>query len=242
MATRKEFASRIADLAPTHVDRALAFLWDYDYTQEYEERTPSEFASDLHDEGFPRPNVTRLREGFRRSRFAVRGSRKGSFKLDVRHKSTLDDLYQSVLDVKVVEVTGAVMNPELVAGTRGYLERLVHQINGSYEFGFYDATAVLCRRLMESLLIEVYIHEKRTDEIRQGGACFQLERLIAHVRQDTQLALSRNALRSMTEIKQLGDTAAHDRVYTTQQADIDDLRARFRRLIQELLVLSGIRT
>ncbi len=241
MASRKDFAKRIADVAKTHVDRALAFLWYYDHTQEYEERTPSELASDLHDEGFPRPNVTRLRDDLRRSRFTVRGSRKGSYKLDIRRKNNLDERYQVLLGVTVVEVTGAVLNPELVAGTRGYLEKLVHQINGSYEYGFYDATAVLVRRLMESLLIEIYIHLNRTDEIRNGGGFFQLQQLIAHIQQDKMVILSRNTPKTMLEIKQVGDTAAHDRVYTTQKADIDDMRARYRRLIQELLVLSGIK-
>lgn len=242
MATRQEFSRRIAEVATTHLDRALAFLWYYGYSQEYEERSPAELAGDLHDEGFPRPNVTRLRDDLRKSPFAVRGSRKGSYKLDLRRKGTLDEQYQELLNIKVVKVTSSVLNPGLVANTRGYLVRLVHQINGTYDFGFFDGTAVLCRRLMESLLIEVYIHEKRTDDIRQGGAFFQLERLITYIQQDSLVVLSRNAPKTMTEIKQLGDTAAHDRVYTTQQADIDDLKARFRRLIQELLALSGIRT
>ena len=44
----------------------------------------------------------------------------------------------------------------------------------------------------------------------------------------------------MTEIKQLGDTAAHDRVYITRQGDIDDIKQKYRRLLQELLSLSGI--
>lgn len=242
MTSRKDFAKHIANLGLSHVERATAFLWYYDYTQDYEERTPSELAGDLHDEGFPRPNVTRLSEDLRKSRFVIRGSRKGSFQLDIRLKNTLDELHQEFLSVKVVKVSGSVLNPELVAGTRGYLERLVHQINGSYEYGFYDSAAVLCRRLMESLLIEIYIHQKRTSEIRQAATFFQLEKLIAFVCNDAAVTLSRNAPKTMTEIKQLGDTAAHDRVYITQQADIDDLRTRFRRLVQELLVLAGIKT
>ena len=240
--TRSDFLRRITGLGLTHTDCAIALLWYYAYTQEYEERTPSELASDLHDEGFPRPNVTRLAKGLRRSRLVVRGARKGTFQLDVRRRGALDEKYLKLLNIKVVEVSALVLEAGLVAGTRGYLERLVHQINGTYEYGFYDATAVLSRRLMESLLVEIYIHEGRSAEIRQDGAFLQLERLIAHVRQDTKVTLSRNAPRTMTEIKQLGDTAAHDRVYVTRQSDIDDVRPRLRRLIQELLVLAGINT
>jgi len=41
-------------------------------------------------------------------------------------------------------------------------------------------------------------------------------------------------------IFKLGDTAAHDRKYITPQVDIDDLKARYRRLIQERLSKAGI--
>lgn len=242
MSSRTDFARRIAELSLTHAGRAIALLWFYDYTQDYEERTASELASDLHDEGFPRPNVTRLREDLRKDRCVIKGSRKGSFRLDVRRRSALDDTYLSLLNIKVATVSGAILDPDLVTGTRGYLERLVHQINGSYDYGFYDATAVLCRRLMESLMIEVYIHKKRTADIRQGGAFLTLEKLIAYMRQDSAVTLGRSTPKKMTEIKELGDTAAHDRVYITQQLDIDDVKLRFRRVIQELLSLAGIRT
>jgi hypothetical protein len=45
----------------------------------------------------------------------------------------------------------------------------------------------------------------------------------------------------MEEIKDIGDTAAHDRVYITQQRDIDEIRVKFRHLIEELLLLAGIK-
>jgi hypothetical protein len=237
---RTEFARRIAARQLTHTERAVAFLWYYAYSQEFDERTPSELAGDMHEEGFPRPNVTRLRDDLKKSRFVIRGSRKGAFQLDVRRRATLDEEYGEIVNLQTVEVSGDLIDPALVAKKRTYLERLVYQLNGSYEYGFYDSTAVLMRRLMESLLIEIYIHEKRVAEIRKGGTFLQLERLIAYVRSDGNLTLSRNVPKTMTDVKQLGDTAAHDRVYITQQRDIDDIKPRYRRLLQELLSLSGI--
>jgi hypothetical protein len=44
----------------------------------------------------------------------------------------------------------------------------------------------------------------------------------------------------MTEVKVLGDTAAHDRTYITQQQDVDDVKFATRKMISELLKLSGI--
>src|SRR5687768_1124926 len=52
--------------------------------------------------------------------------------------------------------TEQVLAYSLVKGTRGYIEKLVHQINGSYENGWYDACAVMIRRLVETLIIEAF--------------------------------------------------------------------------------------
>ena len=94
---------------------------------------------------------------------------------------------------------------------------------------------------MESLIIEIYIHEKRQHEIQNNGVFFGLERLIAYVRADKKLTLGRNTPATMTEVKQIGDTAAHDRVYVTAKTDIDDISGSYRRMLQDLLAASGIR-
>lgn len=242
MNSRAEFCAEMAKLELTHGERAVALLWYYRESQTYDDRSPAELASDLHDENFPRPNVTYLRDALRKSKFTVASSRKGAFQLDVRHVQELAEKYGELIGAKNVHVEGRFLEPTLVAGTRGYLERLVRQINGTFELGFYDGAAVLCRRLMESLLIEVYIHQGRAPEIRDGGAFLQLERLINFTKNDPGVVLGRNSPKTMTQVKGLGDTAAHDRTYITQEQDLMDVRAGFRRLVQELLSLSGIRT
>jgi hypothetical protein len=238
--TRSEFARQIATLDLSHTERAIAFLWYYRQSQEFDERSASELAADLHEEGFPRPNVTRLKADLGRSRYTIRGTRPGTFQIDVRRLEALDEDYADLLEVRRVEVAGSVLPVDTAAGTRAYLEKLVHQINGSYEFGFYDACAVLCRRLVETLLIEVYVSRRRHHEIQVGGVFRPLEALIAYIKNDTTITLSRGSPKTMDEIKQIGDAAAHDRTYITHPSDIADLRTRYRRLISELLNLSGL--
>jgi len=241
MTSRADFSRKLANLPLSHVDRAIALLWYYRHTQEYEERTAKDLASDLQEEGFPRPNVTRLKGDLRRSRFTIKGRREGSFQIDVRKVSDLEQNYEDFLRTKRVVVSGSVIPSEWVAGTRRYLEQLVHQINGCYEFGFYDACAALARRFMESLIIEVYVNQKRHHEIQSNGVFLPLERLIGVITSDKQISLGRNTQKTMIETKQLGDTAAHDRVYVTPQIDIDDHKVKYRRMIQELLEKANIR-
>jgi hypothetical protein len=217
--TRHEFAREIASLKLSHVERAIAILWYYRETQEYEERTASELATDLHEEGFPKPNVTRLHQDLTRSRYTTRGRRPRSFQLDLRRLDKLDEKYKDLLDIKPVDVSGAIIPPEWVARTRVYLERMVHQINGCYDFGFYDGCATLCRRLMESLIIEIYIAQGRHQEIQSNRLFLPLDRLIAQITSDATIPLNRNTPRIMRDIKQIGDTASHD-VYSTQSVHL----------------------
>lgn len=242
MVSRSEFSQNLANLNLSHADRAVAFLYYYRETQEFDERSASDLAADLHDEGFPRPNVTRLRQDLSRSRYTTRGSKPGVFQLDLRRLEEVAALYEDSLARKKISVTKHVVPPEWVAGTRTYLERMVYQINVAYDYGMYDASSVLMRRLMESLIIEIYIHEKRHQEIQSGGIFYMLDRLISHITSDSHVSLSRNAPKTMRDVKQLGDNAAHDRTYITPQIDIDDMKSRYRRLIQELLVKAGITT
>ena len=240
MASREDFSAKLAQLDIQHVDRAVAFLWYYRATQTFDERSASELASDLHEEGFSKPNVTRLQQELRRSKYTVGGSRTGTFQIDIRKLKELDKRFQSFLNVPEIKVDDLILPSEWVAGTRSYLERMVLQINGSYQFGFFDSCAVICRRLMESLIIEVYISQNRQLEIQTSGVFVGLERLIAYIRADKKINLSRNSPSTMDDIKQIGDTAAHDRTYITQPVDVNDLKIRYRHLILELLTISGI--
>lgn len=155
--------------------------------------------------------------------------------------SELDSQYNKILHARTVAITDSVIPFDWVAGTRTYLERIVQQINGSYDYGFFDCCATLCRRLLESLIIEVFISQGRRDEIQNQGIFLALEALINRICSDHAITLSRNSRRHMLDIKELGDTASHDRVYITLKQDIDDTKFRYRRIINELLVAAAIK-
>ena len=241
MVSRKQFAKGLAKLPLSHADRAIALLWYYRETQAFDERSPSELAADLHDECFPRPNVTRLAAELKRSRCTIPGRRKGTLQIDARKADELSQKYLELLGVPDVEVRGEYLPPEWTAGTRKYLEQMVRQINGCYEAGFYDGCAALCRRLMESLIIESYVTAGRSHEIQRNGVFLALDPLIAAIAADKLMLLGRNTPLTMRDVKTMGDTAAHDRTYITPKLDLDDLRLRYRHMIQELLGRAGIK-
>src|SRR5689334_23198622 len=60
----------------------------------------------------------------------------------------------------------------IVRGTRGYIERITYQVNGSYEYGWFDGCAVMMRRLLETLIIEAFEHYTIANKIKNANGDF----------------------------------------------------------------------
>ena len=130
----------------------------------------------------------------------------------------------------------------LVRGTRPYLEKIVHQINGSYEGGWYDASAVMTRRLIETLIIELFETRGIADRIKNGGGDFlYLGDLISKLLAENTWNLSRNAKAALPRLKDVGDKSAHSRYFVAHRQDIDKLIPDLRVVIQELITLAGLK-
>jgi hypothetical protein len=130
----------------------------------------------------------------------------------------------------------------LVRNTRGYLEKLAHQINGTYANAWYDACAVMIRRLIETLIIESYEAHQIQDRIKDAsGDYLFLRDLVGLTLAEKTWTLGRNAKKALPKIKDLGDKAAHNRRYNVHREDIDRVLEDLRTLVQELLSLAGLK-
>ncbi|MFH1813041.1 MAG: DUF4145 domain-containing protein [Pseudomonadota bacterium] len=130
----------------------------------------------------------------------------------------------------------------LVRNTRGYLERLVHQINGTYSNGWYDASAVMIRRLVETLIIEVFEKHGIASKIQNSaGDFFYLRDLINTLVSDKTWNLSKNTKAALPRLKDVGDMSAHSRRFIAQRQDIDRLVSDLRVVIQELVSLAHLK-
>lgn len=237
------FLEALAQEDFTELEMAVAVLWFNAYHQLEVELSSVEIAHKLQNAGLTgRINVSRLAQKLGKSRDLVKGSCDKKFRIAARRKSDLDEKYSRFLKRKRVQVDDSVVPHSQITGTRGYLERLVHQINGTYEYGFYDACAVLCRRLIESLLIEAFERTGHRQEIEKDGSLLMLEAIVKKANSSQYIKMSRNSIKAMEKVKQVGDTAAHDRHHITTEQDIAEFRIGFRRLVSELLVLADIKT
>ncbi|MBE2192674.1 MAG: DUF4145 domain-containing protein [Anaerolinea sp.] len=142
------------------------------------------------------------------------------------------------------DITAAVGNSVLPYGLfkkcrRGYIQKVVHQINHTYTNTCYDACAVMIRRLIETLIIEVFEAHKLDHKIKQSTGEFQyLESLINAAVNESVWNLGRNAKKAMERLKKLGDASAHNRRWNAHREYIDELKDDLRTVSHELIALA----
>ena len=117
-----------------------------------------------------------------------------------------------------------VIDTSLLEGTRPYLEKVVDQINGTYENGWYDACAVMLRRFIETLIIEAYIAKNKESTIKKtDGDFYALKKLIDEACSGRDLNLSRDSKAILRKLKKLGDRSAHNRTFIAKRTYIESL-------------------
>ena len=136
-----------------------------------------------------------------------------------------------------------VLPHSLVRNTRGYIEKVVFQINRTYTQTCYDACAVMLRRLLEILIIEAFEHHGLSSKIKnQAGDYLYLEDLINLLLAETKWSLGRNTKEGLRKLKRIGDQSAHSRRYNARREYIDAAIIDLRTVCEELLYLAGLRT
>lgn len=139
-----------------------------------------------------------------------------------------------------VSVSDAVIPRSFTPTKRQYIDRLIHQLNGSYENGYFDACAVMLRRLLELLIIEVFEHVGRSTDVQDvDGDFLMLSDLVGKMLSGG-WSLSRSTKRALPRLKSMGDKSAHGRYYIAHRADIDRSADDIRAVVQELLFLADL--
>lgn len=239
----KGFAEAIGSLKPklNQTDTAVALLWVEDHFNSGVEVSAKKLGTLMHNIGISNPvNIPRLNYDLQKNGCVVRGSKLGFYKIKVNKHAHLDSKYLKLLSKRKVKIQHLVLPEDMLKGTRPYFEKLAFQINGCYESSFYDACAVLCRRIIESLLIHAFEKKGKSKEIKRDGEYVMLAEIISKARSGQYIKLGRKTGPALEKIKGVGDTAAHDRHYITKKHDIDDISIDFRRSISDLMVLAEI--
>ncbi len=124
---------------------------------------------------------------------------------------------------------------------RGYLVTVGRQMNGCFSQGWYDASAVMMRRLLEISLIEAFETKGIAAKIKDtAGNYLHLTDLIAHALSENSWTLSRNCKKALPSLRDAGHNSAHGRYYHASRDDIERLRPDCRIVIEEFLHHAGL--
>jgi hypothetical protein len=115
-----------------------------------------------------------------------------------------------------------------------YIKKICYQINGSYTHGWNDACSVMIRRLVETLIIELYEVYKIQHKIKRNGDYLFLKDLISIINVETEFSIGRHVKTALKELKDIGDKSAHSRRYIAFKDDIDKHKKQLRDVFQEL--------
>jgi hypothetical protein len=235
-----DFLHALLDHKINMCDRAIALLWwrsrdDHNFAMH-----PKDIGTELRLAGYAEQNITRLRDGLARDKRTARAPG-DCFRIRIATRAELDGQYTALAGHKRIKKSNSVLPSALFHDSKGYIEKVVAQLNASYEAGLFDCCAVMCRRLAETLLIEAY--ESRSEESKlqdSQGHFLMFSGLLGTVEKDNCIGLSRNAIRGLKDFKRLGDLSAHNRRYNARQSDIDRVRDGLRVASEELLKIAGL--
>jgi hypothetical protein len=142
----------------------------------------------------------------------------------------------------LIATKGGIVPAAIVRGTRTYIEKVTNQANGAYQNGWYDACAVMLRRLLETLIIETFEAHSIGHKIKNPqGDFFYLRDLIDKTVAETTWNLGRNTKSALPRLKDLGDKSAHTRRYIAVRDDLEKVQSDVRLVVQELLSIAGLK-
>lgn len=232
----EEFCLQLNKIELSNTHRALAILWFYDSRNPGVQLKASMLARTILKTGLGNPNSTKLEEAIIKTKLTLKS--KFGFHLKPTSRVVIREWIAPILErphVKIDLKHGYL--PEAIwKNTRGYIENIAYQVNGSFEYGFNDGTSVLLRRLIETLLIECYEYSKIESRIKdKDGNYFMLSGIIADAIDKNGLSLSRETKIILRELKSIGDRSAHNRRYNTVPADLEKIRLGVRLAVDELI-------
>lgn len=229
----------------TEVERAKLLCF-YEYKESGEDHFTMPKISDLIvRSGFSEPNSSRLKgkltKGNQKVFIPAKGA-KGTFEFIPVILQELEKTFEDTwIDHETVQSFSEIIDETKFTGKRGYLDKLIKQINNTYVNNCYDGCAVLMRRLFEIMLVLSYQNLKIDDEIKDknGTGYVMLDSIVKNALNNATLKLSR-IKKEFDTFRRVGNFSAHNITYTAGKKDIDDIKLSYRVMLEELYDKAGL--
>lgn len=211
---------------------------------QYKENGVTSFSmSDINhwfiDFGYSQINVSRLKSNL------IKGKNK-SFIFSKTNKESLEfipiqleNLSQELAslwnDTERVVSNSELLDESKFCGKRGYLDRLIKQINHTYKNNCYDACAVLLRRVFEIVLVLSFQKNGIESEImKTDGTHMMLDGITKKAIGNSVLRIPKRIADNFDAFREVGNSSAHNITYIAGKKDIDDISRAYRVMLEEL--------
>jgi len=126
---------------------------------------------------------------------------------------------------------------KLVKECPKYIQRVIREINSTYESGCFISCGILIRRLIETMMIEAFEKNNLAHLIKKEKEYKSADDIKNELLRDPFNNISRNARKALNnkKILELGNQCAHDRFFIAQKSDIDNIILDVRILIEYLV-------
>ena len=154
-------------------------------------------------------------------------------------KKMSDAIANDIGEIKVKAPSDNLFPIDIFDNTRDYVKKTARQAILCYDYGLYDGCLVMIRRLIETLIIELFEHRKLKERIldKNNNYLFCGD-LIDNLLNEKKLwTIGRNAAQELPKIKKLGDLSAHNRRFNAKKSDIDSIKTGLRVVLEELVHL-----
>jgi Domain of unknown function (DUF4145) len=237
------FCEVVNKLSKTNAEKALTVLWYFDHEQPDITKTAGQLTKVLGDHHIGTPNQTALAEAIRKTKLA--NESKSGFSLKPGSRKIIRDWLPDLDGIQPAMDHALGYLPEPIwKNTRGYIEEVCRELNGSFHHAYYNAAAVMLRRLLETLIIEAYEHLDREIEIKDGaGNYLMLSALAERVCGENGhkgINLGRDSKKALKDARSVGNWSAHARRFLAHAGDLTRLQDGMRLLVQELIQVADL--
>lgn len=153
-------------------------------------------------------------------------------------RQVLKDISKSIGENAIIAVSDELFPLELLKNTQFYLEKIAFQMCACYEAGLYDASLVMMRKLLETLIIECFERYGIDNEIKDNNGNFlYLSDLIPRFVESNKWNVSRNLTDYIRKVKKYGDLSAHNRRFFAHKSDFEKFKFELRQTVQEIVLI-----
>jgi hypothetical protein len=118
-----------------------------------------------------------------------------------------------------------------------YITRLVPQLNGCFDYQWNEACAMILRRIMETLIVELFTRRGFEKDVQDASTheFLMLKGLIDKLNGDARLNIQKRTVEGLNKVKELGDTAAHDFRIRIRRSDLERIQTSVRLTCERLV-------